>query len=238
VNKTPGTCKIEGCGEDVVARGWCRRHYARWHTTGDPGPAGLKRLPDHAPCSVDGCDKPNFANGYCEMHRWRVRFHGDPGQAGQMKRGRKPGEAQAPRKGKERLPCPIEGCDRPRLGKFYCKLHYERIRRTGEPGPANPTRAKGTGTIMKEGYRRIHVEGGRRVLEHVYVMEQHLGRRLVPGENVHHKHGMRSENKIEDLELWLVMQPSGQRVADLMEYIAEYHAGAMRDLLDRREPLG
>jgi hypothetical protein len=92
-------------------------------------------------------------------------------------------------------------------------------------------RAKGDVAPNRDGYIRIHVGNGRRVLEHVYVMEQHLGRRLVPGENVHHKHGMRSENSIENLELWLVMQPSGQRVSDLMAYIAEYHADAMRALL-------
>jgi hypothetical protein len=109
-------------------------------------------------------------------------------------------------------------------------------RRTGELGPALPIfAAKGTGTTTKEGYRRIHVEDGRRVLEHVHVMEQHLGRRLVPGENVHHKHGVRDDNDIGNLELWLVMQPSGQRVTDLMEYIAEYHADAMAEILARRK---
>jgi hypothetical protein len=183
---------------------------------------------------VDGCGKPNFANGYCEMHRWRVRFHGDPGPAAQMKRGRKPGEA-APRKAKERLPCPIEGCGRPRLGKDYCKLHYERIRRTGVAGPAQPIRTKGTGTTTKDGYRRIHVTDGRRVQEHVYVKEQALGRRLAPGENVHHMNGIRDDNDPDNLELWYVMQPSGQRVTDLMEYIAKYHADAMAELLARRK---
>ena len=222
-----------------MARGWCRRHYARWKTTGDPGPAGLKRLPDHAPCSVDGCDKPNIAKGYCEMHRWRVRIHGEPGPAGQLKPGRpkkdrEPAAATRPRRKKERLPCPVEGCDRPRLGKDYCKLHYERLRRVGELGGPLPLRTKGQVAPNRDGYIRIHVDG-RRVLEHVHVMEQHLGRRLVSGENVHHKHGMRSENSIENLELWFVMQPSGQRVTDLMEYIAEYHADAMAEMLTRRK---
>jgi hypothetical protein len=31
------------------------------------------------------------------------------------------------------------------------------------------------------------------------------------------------------------MQPSGQRVEDLMKYIAEYHADAMQRLLDSRK---
>jgi hypothetical protein len=122
-----------------------------------------------------------------------------------------------------------------RLGKYYCKLHYERLRRTGEIGPAQPTRTRGIVAPNSDGYRRIHVEDGRRVLEHVHVMEQHLGRRLVPGENVHHKNGMRADNDPGNLELWFVMQPSGQRVEDLMKYIAEYHADAMAELLASRK---
>ena len=30
------TCKIEGCGSNVLARGWCRKHYLRWYKHGDP----------------------------------------------------------------------------------------------------------------------------------------------------------------------------------------------------------
>jgi hypothetical protein len=65
-------------------------------------------------------------------------------------------------------------------------------------------------------------------------MEEHLGRRLAPGENVHHKNGIKSDIGLGNLELWLVMQPTGQRVTDLMEYIAEYHADAMRAMLAAR----
>ena len=30
------SCSIKGCGRPTVTRGWCRRHYWRWRTHGNP----------------------------------------------------------------------------------------------------------------------------------------------------------------------------------------------------------
>ena len=51
--------------------------------------------------------------------------------------------------------------------------------------------------------------------EHRYVMEQLLGRPLVKVENVHLVIGSRADIRPENLELWVTVQPYGQRARDV-----------------------
>lgn len=52
-------------------------------------------------------------------------------------------------------------------------------------------------------------------------MEYHLNRPLWPDETPHHINGDRSDNRIENLELWSSYQPKGQRVEDKIAYARE-----------------
>lgn len=115
--------------------------------------------------------------------------------------------------------CSIKICDRPAAKRGWCQTHYARWRLEGDLRPEDPIRGAHDETIL-DGYRFIRHEGYLR-REHHVVMEGIIGRKLLPGENVHHKNGVRDDNRPENLELWVIKQPKGQRPQDLVEWARE-----------------
>jgi hypothetical protein len=177
-----------------------------------------------APCTIDGCVKLQLARGWCSTHytRWQ-RFGSADAEVRYRSEVRNKGAT-----------CSVDGCDKPAHSGGFCPAHYQRNRIYGDPlGQAPPQPVKTLddlrreavegapgGTLSPNGYR-YRTLNKRSYGEHRLVMEFHLGRALVGDEQPHHKNGNRSDNRIENLELWSSLQPSGQRVTDKLAYARE-----------------
>src|SRR5690606_34942985 len=78
---TKRICSIDGCGLVHEAKGYCRLHYYRWKTTGDPGatrPSRLVAPQSSKVCSVSGCEASCYAKNLCRAHYTRLWRYGDP----------------------------------------------------------------------------------------------------------------------------------------------------------------
>jgi HNH endonuclease len=203
-------CQVVECEHDAVTRGYCEMHYRRVLRTGDPEPPGPLR--NRGICKADSCEEVVDAKGLCHGHYQRV-----------LRKSRLPLNSPL-RKG--RTMCQVTTCDRDAERRGYCQAHYKRVLKHGHPQVEIPLReVDGTGH-MSHGYQQINIpkelrhlsNGLTKIAEHRFVMGQHLGRSLTSDEHVHHINGVKTDNRLENLELWSTYHPSGQRITDLLEF--------------------
>jgi hypothetical protein len=149
------------------------------------------------------------------MHYYRAKRHdGDP-------LGAEPLNDPGSRKPSQPRLCSVLDCGKPHYAHGYCTKHHQRWKAYGDAEEPLRRGANGTGWrgINNNGYVVIKLLGTV-VLEHRQVMEEVLGRKLYPFENVHHKNGIKTDNNPGNLEVRVKVQPSGQRLEDLLTFVA------------------
>jgi len=114
------------------------------------------------------------------------------------------------------------------LNKQNEKRRKEVRKRLGLPLDHPKINETGKGFKLKDGYiyllKKDHpnVSKSGYVAEHVVVMTQFLNRPLDKKETIHHKNGIRNDNRIENLELWSNSHPYGQRIEDKIQWCKEF----------------
>lgn len=140
-------------------------------------------------------------------------------------------------------------CDGPLRPESVPKTVYCSVKCSALDRKVNARFKRSIGSLTKtsSGYTNIKLGKGHpqadaagNALYHRFLMENHLGRSLTAYEYIHHKNGIRTDNRLENLELWASWShgsksdPRGQRVQDLLDFMVnEYESDVLRMLRNK-----
>src|SRR5262252_2967128 len=168
------TCAVPQCQEPVRRRGWCNKHYMRWYRGRDPHDLLRRGRPR--------VDRSTLPRGWAQDDQGRWWYY----------------DAKQRTLGEERT-CAMCGKTFPfkvAMQKHQPGLYCSRVcaNKADKPGRREARGGKGR-YINSQGYVQIQVARGKFRSEHRLVMEQHLGRSLLPTETVHHRNGVKTDNR-------------------------------------------
>lgn len=218
-------CSFDGCHRPQQAKGLCGTHYMQRLRGDDLYPVGTRQRPraeinlaEH--CAGPDCMRPPEKRGLCGGHYAQQR------------------QGQELRPLRRLQPCSFPECGRRAVANGLCSAHDQQRRSGKALKPVRVGHMKSR--LTSEGYLLVYAPdhpNARKsgyILQHIVVMTEYLGRPLVPGEEVHHRNGDRSDNRRTNLELWSTSQPAGQRVLDKLAWAQEIIAlyGQNRELYE------
>ena len=110
-------------------------------------------------------------------------------------------------------------------------MHYTRLKKEGDVGEIASRQNPGVWKTNAVGYA-VRFLDGEKQLQHREVMSEMIGRPLYGWESVHHKNGVKDDNRPENLELWASHQPCGQRLDDILKWVVENYPQEVKRLLN------
>jgi len=168
-------------------------------------------------CKVSECGQGVCAQGLCRKHYRKARLEGT------IEIKSKHGGCKAPE------------CPKPHYAKGFCDEHYWLQKNSG--GLVR-TRARSGSVKRANGYRFVGVDG-KMVPEHRHLMEIHLRRPLQKNEVISHKNGDPSDNRLDNLELYVpgtggYVAWNGYRILHKGGYDIPEHRYIMEQILGRQ----